>query len=148
MALYVSKAARQRKLVLAVLVGAVLAFVVGLLIGRSMTSSVSDQVSSVRRSADHVATAVERLDIEYAQVLEGTDDLHQSVLKPIDELRQELQSTMERAPWLASAQRSTMLDAIAKVRSSAEGRASADEFDATLTEAAATVRQSFGVTPG
>jgi predicted PurR-regulated permease PerM len=147
MALYVSRATRRRRAVIAVVVAAAVALGVGVLIGRQMTSSIDERVSSVRSSADEVATGIERLDIEYAQVLDGTDNLQTGVLTPIDDLRTQLQSTMERAPWLVSDQRSTMLDAIAQMSSSASAHDSAETFDAHLADAAKAVRSAFGISP-
>jgi predicted PurR-regulated permease PerM len=146
-ALYVSRGTRRRRTVIAVVVAALVAFGIGLLIGRQMTSSIDERVDSVRNSADQVATAIERLDIEYAQVLDGTDVLQTAVLTPIDDLREQLQSTMERAPWLVADQRSTMLDAIAQLSSSANAHDPAETFDAHLADAAKAVRTAFGVNP-
>ena len=145
MALYVSRATRLRRTLIAVAIAAIVAFAAGLLIGRSLTASVSDRVASTRTAADDIATGIERLDIEYQQVLDGTDSLQTAVLTPLDDLRHELQSAMDRAPWLQSDQRATMLDAIAQVASAAQAGEPIEAFTSRLGAAATAVRSAFGV---
>jgi hypothetical protein len=147
MALYISNARRTRRVVVAAAVAAVLGLVIGWLIGRQQVPSIDERVGDVRDEAANVATAIERLDIEYEQVLGGTDDLQSSVLTPIDELRADLQHAMDRAPWLTSAQRSPVLDEVAQLRDSAEAREAEDSFHAHVASAAAAVRDLFGVSP-
>ena len=145
MALYVSASKRFRRvLAIAVAVG-VVAFFLGWLIGRQQVPSIDERVSQVQTSADRLATGLERLGIEYEQVLAGTDELDGSVITPLDDLRTELQSTMDRAPWLSGDQRATALDAIAGVRQSALDDATLDQFNETASAAAATVRSMFGL---
>ena len=95
--------------------------------------------------ADDVATALERLDIEYEQVLAGTDELATSVLAPIDDLRSTLQGTMDRAPWLNSDQRAVVLDQIAHLRQAAVDGVGLPTFVTELAAAADAVRATFGV---
>src|SRR4051812_22825257 len=120
MALYVSRQTRRRRLVVAVVITAVVTFVLGLAIGRQFSSSVTDRVAAVRERGVELATGMERLDIEYEQILSGEDDLEHGVLTPLAELRSNLQSTLERAVWLSSNERGELLDALATVESSAQ----------------------------
>ncbi len=145
MALYVSAGKRFRRvLAIAIAVGAV-AFFLGWLIGRQQVPSIDERVSQVQTSADRLATGLERLGIEYEQVLAGSDDLDGGVIVPLDDLRSDLQSTMDRAPWLSSAERASALDAIAGVRQAALDGQTLDQFDEVASAAAATVRSMFGL---
>lgn len=145
MALYVSASKRFRRvLAIAVVVG-VVAFLLGWLIGRQQVPSIDERVSQVQTSADRLATGLERLGIEYEQVLAGTDGLDGSVITPLDDLRSELQSTMDRASWLSGDQRAAALDAIAGVRQSALDNDTLDEFSSVASDAAAIVRSMFGL---
>ena len=145
MALYVSAARRTRRtIVIAVVVGLV-ALVLGWLYGRQQVPSIEDRVADVRAEAGDVATALERLDIEYEQVLAEFDSLESSVLVPLDDLRTELQATMDRAPWLRSDQRAPVLDAVAGVRQAAVNGVPLDEFVAAVAEASGEVRQVFAL---
>ena len=56
-----------------------------------------------------IATGIERLDIEYEQVLTGADTAEGGVVEPLDGLRTDLIETMDDAPWLAPSTRSTLL---------------------------------------
>lgn len=145
MALYVSVSRRFRRLVaIAVAVG-LATFFLGWLIGRQQVPSIDERVTQVQTSADDIATGLERLGIEYEQVITGVDDLDGSVIVPLDDLRMGLQSTMNRAPWLSSDERASALDAVASVRRSALDREPLEQFTAVAIDAATTVRSMFGV---
>ncbi len=147
MARYVSKSERLRRIVAVALACAVVAFALGWLYGRQQVPSVGDQVAAARDRATLIATGIERLDIEYQQVLSGTDGetLERGVLAPLDELRVSLQQAMDDAPWLTAAQRAAALDALATARAAAEATATQGAFTASLGRAATVVRQTFGV---
>lgn len=145
MALYISAGRRRRRAVIVAAIVGVLAFGAGILVGRQQVPSIDSRVASVAASADDIATGVERLDIEYEQVLAGGDTLEQGVLTPFDELRRELQHNLDRAPWVAASQRSTLLDSLAAARQSAVDGDTLDAFRTHLRDTAALVRSVFGV---
>jgi hypothetical protein len=146
MALYVSVATRRRRAVVAVAVAAVVAFGLGWLIGRQQVPSVDTRVSEVRTQAAEIATGLERLDIEYEQVLTGGDSAQEGVIDPLDDLRTELIGVLDDAPWIATPTRAELLDSLAAVESSVQASATLDEVRAELGESAAAVRATFGVT--
>jgi hypothetical protein len=146
MALYVSLATRRRRAVVAVAIAAVVAFGLGWLIGRQQVPSVDDRVGDVRDTAEEIAADIERLDIEYEQVLAGTDTAQAGVIEPLDELRVSLIGNLDDAPWIATPARSTVLDSLAAIESAVEADASLDEVRVLLTDAADGVRSVFGVT--
>ncbi len=146
MTLYVSTARRQRKAIAwAVAVGLV-AFAVGLLLGRQQIPSIGERVLSVQVSAADTATGIERLDIEYEQALAntGSDTVEAGVLAPLDSLRAELQRTMDNAPWLVPAQRQALLDLMADLRAGAIEGITLDDFRMRALALGALVRSSFG----
>jgi hypothetical protein len=145
MALYVSARKRRTRAVIAAVVVGLLAFGVGLLVGRQQVPSVSERIHQVQDDASAVATGLERLDVEYANVLAGTDSLDEGVLAPLDESVDEAQHALDDAPWVTSAQRSALLDALARTRESAVGGDPQDVFVSHLTDTAALVRATFGV---
>ena len=63
----------------------------------------------------------------------------------LDDLRTELQATMDRAPWLGSAQRAPVLDAVATVRQAAVDRVPLDDFVTAVAVAADAVRATFAL---
>jgi hypothetical protein len=144
MALYISASRRFRRTLVIAVAAAVVAFAVGWLIGHQQVPSIADRVTGVQQDGESQATGLERLGIEYQQVLAGTDDLDSSVLQPLDDLRAELQSTMDRAPWLTSDERAAMLDAVSQVRQNAVDGVPLESFTASATAAAALIRQELG----
>ena len=146
MALYVSASKRFRRVLMIAVGVAIVAFVLGWLIGHQQVPSIDTRVADVREAAENTATGLERLDIEYEQVLDGTDDLDTSVLKPLDDLRSELQDTMDQAPWLTTATaRSHTRRALAEARQAAIDSVPLDDFTAAIDNAAGVVRITFGV---
>lgn len=143
MALYVSVGSRRRRAIIAAIVAALLAFGVGLLIGRQQVPSIDQRVDEVSTSADDIATGIERLDIEYEQVLAGGDTAQGGVLDPLHDLRVDLISTLDDAPWIGTSTRSTLLDQLAEIESEVKAGASLDEVRVSLDEAASGVRAAF-----
>jgi hypothetical protein len=144
MALYISAGRRFRRTLVIAVAAAVVAFAIGWLIGHQQVPSIAERVNEVQQDGESQATGLERLSIEYEQVLAGTDDLDSSVLQPLDDLRTELQSTMDRAPWLTSDQRADMLDAVSQVRQNAVDGVPLESFTASATAAATLIRQQLG----
>jgi hypothetical protein len=145
MALYVSAARRRTRAVAAAVVVGVLAFGAGLLIGRQQVPSVNDRIHAVQSDAGQIATGIERLDVEYANVVAGTDSLAEGVLAPIDETIRTAQRALDDAPWITAQQRAAVVDALAETRASAVARDPADVFDRHLADTAALVRTTFAV---
>ena len=144
MALYISAGRRFRRTLVIAVAAAVVAFAIGWLIGHQQVPSIAERVTEVQQDGEGQATGLERLSIEYEQVLAGTDDLDSSVLQPLDDLRTELQSTMDRAPWLTSDERAAMLDAVSQVRQNAVDGVPLESFTASATAAATLIRQELG----
>jgi len=144
MALYVSASRRFRRTLVIAVAAAVVAFAIGWLVGRQQVPSISARVTEVQQDGEREATGLERLGIEYQQVLAGTDDLDSSVLQPLDDVRAELQTTMDRAPWLSNDERAALLDAVSQVRQNAVDSASLDEFTSSASAAATLIRHQLG----
>ena len=77
-------------------------------------------------------------------VLQGTDTAQAGVIEPLDDLRVELIGTLDEAPWVATATRSSLLDSLAAVESEVSALASLEEVRASLDAAGAAVRAAFG----
>lgn len=145
MALYISSGRRRRRVALvAVLVG-VMALGLGIAIGRQQLPSIDDRVAQVTADAADISTGLQRLEIEYEQVRDGTDTLEQSVLTPFAELLDRTQQTMDEAPWITSVERSALLDALVSARQSAIDDDSVEIFRIRVDDAATLVRSTFRV---
>jgi hypothetical protein len=146
MALYVSNRTRWRRMITAVVVSSALTGTLGVLIGRQQVPSVAEQVQSVKREAGEIATGVERLDIEYDQVLAGEgDSVKAGVIEPLAGLRTRIQAAFDRSPWIAGARRAEVLDSFAAIEAAANQRVSTDAFTASLKSTGSLIRQTFGV---
>lgn len=145
MALYVSARQRRTRAAIVCVVVGLLAFGVGWLFGRQQVPSVADRITAVQDDAGAVATGLERLDVEYAKVLAGTDSLDQAVLAPIDQSITQAQHALDDAPWITAPQRAAILDALAQTRQSAVAGDPQDQFVQHLQDSAALVRSTFGV---
>jgi len=151
MALYVSAARRLRRTIVTAAVVGLAALVIGWAVGRQQVPSIDERVTDVQQRAADLATNVERLDIEYEQVVgdgaaDGTDTVEEGVIAPLDELRTQLQDLMDDAPWLGTPQRSELLDAVAEVRAGALDGVALTSFEAAATAAGGLIRTTFGVT--
>ncbi|MEO5722731.1 MAG: hypothetical protein ABIQ39_13600 [Ilumatobacteraceae bacterium] len=145
MALYVSAAARRRKAIAVAVVVGILAFGVGLLIGRQQVPSIDSRVQSVQSQAGDIATGIERLDIEYRKVLAGGDSMDLAVLRPLTELVTRAQHAMNDAPWITATQRNALLDALTQLHQSAAATDPLATFEQKLASSAGVVRSTFGV---
>jgi len=144
MALYVSKARRARRTTIICVVVAIVAGALGWAIGHSQVPSVDDRVASVRTDADRIATDISRLDIEYQQALAGKgDSVAAGVLTPLHDEQTALQHTMDRAPWLAAARRSAMLDSVVAAEQAARDHVTLEQFRVRLTAAAKLIRTNL-----
>lgn len=145
MALYVSAGTRRRRAVVAVVVAAVASFGIGLVVGRQQVPSVDEQVSRVRGHAADIATGIERLDIEYEQVLAGQDTAQGGVIEPLDDIRRDLQSTLDDAPWIGGGTRTELLDSLAAIESGATAEVPLTDMQALLADAGSSIRTAFDV---
>jgi hypothetical protein len=144
MALYVSKARRARRTTIVCVLVAIVAGGLGWAIGHGQVPSVDERVQSVRSDADRIATDISRLDIEYQQALAGQgDSVTAGVLTPLRDEQTALQHTMDRAPWLAAARRSEMLDSVVAAEQAARDHVTLEEFRARLTTSAKLIRASL-----
>jgi len=147
MALYVSAGTRARRTAIIAVAAAAIALVVGWAIGRNQVPSIDDRVAEVSADGRDIATRLERLDIEYRQVVDGGgDSLASGVLEPLRDERVALQTTMDRAPWIRAAARARLLDALADVEATARRGVGVARFKARLDAAGALVRSELGGT--
>ncbi len=144
MALYTSERTRWRRMVTAVGLSVAVSGTLGVLVGRQQVPSVAEQVRSVKSEAGEIATGVERLDIEYDQVLAGQgDSVKAGVIEPLGGLRVRMQAAFDRSPWITSARRAEVLDSFAAVEAAANRRVSTEAFTVLLKSTGSLIRESF-----
>jgi hypothetical protein len=145
MALYVSSTKRLRRTLTMVVIAALLAFLLGWLYGRQQVPSIESRVTAVQATSADIATGVERLDIEYEQVLAGGDSVDTGVIAPLTELRTSLVGALDDAPWISQATRNDLLDSFTSIESAARQSVPLDAFQALLSETGTSVRSAFGI---
>jgi hypothetical protein len=148
-AVYIPQSRRRRRA--ALLAGALFVVGAGLGwgIGHAQAPSVSDQVATVRRTGDRLAGRLSALPIEYRKAVGGDASLMtQSVLMPLDNIRTSALTTLDKAPWVAQAQRDEVTNALAAIRTAADGHKAPTEFDAAVAAAAAAIDTVLGITKG
>ncbi len=148
MALYVSARKRRTRAVIAAVVVGLLAFGVGLLIGRQQVPSVGDRIAAVqtrRRRRGHRPRAPRRRVRQgprrhrLARPGRARADRPGGHARPARARR--------RSVDRPRAQRAAILDALAQTRQSAVAGDPQDTFVGHLQDTAALVRSTFGVTP-
>ena len=145
MAVYVSRAKRRRHAAVLATATLVVGLLLGFAIGTTRTKSVDDRVQSVRTEADHIATRLVALDIEYRDSFGGgADDFDTSVTEPLAEIQADTVRLLDRAPWVGADQRGAVLDKIARLVVLAKARTAPDDFLTALNGASAIVRTTFG----
>ena len=78
------------------------------------------------------------------QALAGRgDSVAAGVITPLRDEQTALQHTMDRAPWLAAARRSAMLDSVVAAEQAAHDRVTLEEFRARLTTSAKLIRANL-----
>ena len=146
MALYIPASRRRRNAILLAVASAVVALVLGYLLGRQATPSVSAQVASVRSDAPgagHPARGPPHR-VRPGARRYGQDTVQGGTLDALDGIQHDAIRTMDRAPWVEAAARAKVLDAIAATSQAARDRADSATFLAAVTAAAEQVRTTVG----
>ena len=147
MALFVSAAERRRRLVLSCIASAVVALIVGVMLGRAGVPTLQDRARSLAASGALLATRVDALTIEYEQAVSGGgDSVAMGVDEPLAGIETELTLRMRRAPWITSSVAEEVLTATGAVRAAADKRVSPTEFAALTSTASELIRRALGVT--
>jgi hypothetical protein len=128
-------------------VGTVLLLVLGVgagfVVGRESVTSAADQVADVRRTAAEAATAVERLDDEYAKALEAGKS-PSGVLGSLTSLRSDVADLLDDAPWVTETAGDAVLDTVDAAKQGADDSVLLDDFQDLLDASAAAIRGVFG----
>ena len=147
MALYISARKRRTRAVIVAVVVGLLAFGLGLLVGRQQVPSVGDRISrrpAGRRRGGHRPGTAGRRVRQGARRHRLTRSGRAGADRPDRCTR--AQHALDDAPWITAAQRAAILDALAQTRQSAVAGDPQDMFVAHLQDTAALVRSTFGAT--
>lgn len=145
MAIYVPDSTRRRRALLlaaACLIGGLL---VGGLIGRATAPGIDDEVAKVREQAADAATALQRLPIEYEQLLAGEGESPETINDAIDSARELLRAAYDDAVWFGESAAAPTDAALDALRSVVAEDGSAQEFAAAVDEAVREIEERFDV---
>jgi uncharacterized membrane-anchored protein YhcB (DUF1043 family) len=147
MALYVPAGRRRRNLAIALAATAVVAVVVGFLIGRVTAPTVDDRVSEVQADARGVVGELAATPNEYRQQQSGSSEFAQGggVADALANTRRSLDAAMDDAPWLGPSLRKEATDALDTVVAAEKASVPPDEYSATITRASSRIEQVFGI---
>jgi hypothetical protein len=147
MALYVPAGRRRRNLAIALIATALVAVVVGFLLGRVTAPTVDDRVSDVQADARAVVGTLAATPNEYRQEQSGSDEFRAGggVDQALAGAKRSLDAALDDAPWLGTALRKEATDALETVETAARASVPAEEYSATVTRASARIEAVFGI---
>jgi hypothetical protein len=147
MALYVPAGRRRRNLAIALAATAVVAVVIGFLIGRVTAPTVDDRVSDVQADARAVVGTLAATPNEYQKEQAGSSEFRSGggVDQALAGARRDLDAAMDDAPWLGTALRREAGDALDTVETAARASVRASEYRGTVTRASTRIEQVFGI---
>ncbi len=149
MAVYIPASRRRRLAVittgLAVLVGLGIGFVAG----RATAKGVDDAVAESRHRASEAAAGLSRLPIEYEQTVTGTggEDTAKMVAS-IEAARSLLDDAYDSAPWLSTAAKRKLNDAVDTVLADVRNSVSPATFKDDVDAAANAIDETFNTAGG
>lgn len=146
MALYVSAGTRRRRFVLAIIGALVVGLILGLVIGRTSAPTIDGRVRAVRAEAADAATALQRLPIEYSQVLgQAGGESTATIAAAVDSARGQLERTYDKAVWLGADARGATTKAFDAVAAAVRARVDAEGFQQVIDAAVAAIEATFDV---
>jgi hypothetical protein len=147
MALYVPAGRRRRNLAIALVATALVAVVIGFLLGRVSAPTVDDRVSDVQAEARAVVGTLAATPNEYRQEQSGSTEFRAGggVDQALTGARRSLDTALDDAPWLGTALRREAVDALDRVGTAARASVPAEEYSAAVSRASARIEQVFGI---
>lgn len=145
MAIYVPDSTRRRRAVLLAVGCLVAGLVVGGLVGRATAPGIDDEVRGVQAQAADAATALQRLPIEYEQLLSGDGESPATVNEAIDRAQAQLGEAYADAIWFGDSAKSVTDAALDALREVVAGEGSAEDFAAAVDEAVSAIEDRFAV---
>jgi hypothetical protein len=147
MALYVPAGRRRRNLAIALIATALVAVVIGFLVGRVTAPTVDDRVSDVQADARSVVGELAATPNEYRQQQSGSSEFRAGggVDQALAGARRSLVAAMDDAPWLGPELRRTATAAVEAVVTAERSSVPPARYDAAVTRASARIEQVFGI---
>jgi hypothetical protein len=145
MAVYIAPGRSRRRMIAVAAAVAVVALVLGLIIGRATASGVDDAVSSSRRKATDAATALARLPLEYQQATANSGETPATVLGALAAARTQAHAAFQASPWLAAADLQSLDSRIDALDATAKARAPQATFEQQIGDATATIATVFRI---
>ncbi len=126
-----------------------LALVVGLgtgvIAGRLLATTPADAARQVRQDGASLAVNVDRLGIEYEELLRsGNDTGDGGITDELDVVQKDVEALFRRAPWLSDSGKLPVQTALNAVRSAVKARVPVAQFQVATDAATVVLRTTFG----
>lgn len=146
MAIYVADSTRQRRLLGIAGACLIAGLVVGGAVGRATTSSLEDRVREVKAQAEDAVTALQRLPIEYEQMLAGDGGESQdTVQNAIDSAQDQLREAYSDAIWIGSGAPAGTDAKFVVLSEVVHLAGSAEDFSTAVDAVLAEIEDRFGI---
>lgn len=138
MALYIPSSRRRRRTVIVAVVALAAGLAIGIVIGRSSSTSLTDRVRAVQEDARQTASGLRVLSLhEQSGVTSDGADL------VLERTRNELAHELDRAPWISPSTRTRLLDDLRAL--AAQTDTTSPEFGSAADALAAEIEDAFGL---
>ena len=145
MALYISPARRRLHAARVVAVALVVGLGVGLIAGRLLATTPADAARQVRLDGASLAVNVDRLGIEYEELLRSGNDVGDGgITDELDVVQKEFEALFRRAPWLSDDRKIPVQAALRAVRVAVQRRIPTEQFVEATDAATVVLRTTFG----
>jgi hypothetical protein len=147
MALYVPAGRRRRNVAIALIAVALVAVVIGFLLGRVTAPTVDDRVSDVQADARSVVGTLAATPNEYRKEQAGSTEFRAGggVDQALAGAERSLDAALDDAAWLGTSLRREATDALDTVRAAAQASVPAGEYRTAVTRASVRIEQVFGI---
>jgi hypothetical protein len=147
MALYVPAGRRRRNLAIALIATALVAVVVGFLVGRVTAPTVDDRVSDVQADARAVVGTLAATPNEYRKQQSGSSEFRAGggVADALADARRDLDAALDDAPWLGTSQRAAAAAALGDVIDAEKASVSEGDYERAVEQASSRIEAVFGI---
>lgn len=145
MALYISPARRRMHAVRIVAAALVVGSGIGVVAGRFLATTPADAARQVRLDGASLAVNVDRLGIEYEELLRtGKDTGDGGITDELNVVQKNFEALFRRAPWLSDDGKLPVQTALNAVRSAVKARVPVEQFQGATDAATVVLRTTFG----
>lgn len=145
MAVYMSASRQRRRTVLIAATAALAGLILGVLLGRTTASGVSEALDASRSRGRSLASALRALPIEYERELSLPGQDISAIQDAARRVAAQADDTLAKAPWLGPGARKQVTDGVTSVQRAIQQRVNAQKFQQISDSTANIVDDVFSV---